>query len=359
MPQSAQVLMKKTAVLILLLILLSAVNGCRGSKHGAPPENGGEKRRRMMPAMEGFVVKPAVLSRNITVSGTVKPFEETVLMPEVTGRVVAIHLPEGKVVAKGTLLVKLFDGDLQAQLAKAKAQLDIARQTSERLGELIKVNGVSRSEYDQAVLQVNSLTADIDIINVQIGKTEIRAPYEGVLGLRTVSVGAQVTPQTPLVTIRAVDNLKLDFSVPEKYSAVVAPGMPVSFTVEGDATTYGASVTASERNIDAATRNLRVRALVAGKTPLETGLFARVIVDLGTDSNALMIPTQSIIPQERGKVVVVLRAGKAKFTPVTTGIRQEATVEAVHGLSVGDTILTTGLLFVKPGMPVKLSRLVQ
>jgi RND family efflux transporter, MFP subunit len=194
--------MNKKIPLLIALCLMAALVGC-GHQQSSKTKSGAD-RRSISAKMEAYVVKPILLNRTITVSGTIRPSEETVIMPEVTGRVVAINLPEGKAVKGGTLLVKLFDGDLQAQLKKARAQLEIAKQTQDRLAELVKVNGISRSDYDQAILQVNSLSADIDIIGVNIRKTEVLAPYSGVLGLRNISIGAQVAPQTPLVTIRAI-----------------------------------------------------------------------------------------------------------------------------------------------------------
>jgi len=340
-----------------ILVVLTVSCGERRS-----PDSKGMPDRRSVPtaAIEGYIVKPGILDRSITVSGTIKPFEETVLMPEVSGRVVSINLPEGKAVKKGTLLIKLFDGDLQAQLKKAKAQFEIAKQTRDRLGELIKINGVSQSDYDQAVLQVSSLSADIDIITVQILKTEVLAPYDGVLGLKNISQGAQVTPQTPLVTIRSLSNMKIDFSIPEKYSREVKAGMKLLFTIEGENVSYAATVIATEQGIDVTTRNLKVRALTEQTADaLKSGTFARVTLNLGQSERTLTIPTQAVIPQERDKSVIVIKAGNAVFTKITTGIRQEATVEVTSGLSAGDTIVTTGLLFIRPGMPVKLSKVVQ
>ena len=161
---------------------------------GAPQKPSAARLGSAIPAVEGFMVKPSVIIEKIAVSGTLKPFEETVLMPEVTGRVVMINLPEGSFVNQGTLLVKLFDDDLQAGLKKSETQLQLAEQTEKRQSELIKINGISQNDYDQSVLQVNSINADIEVIKVQIRKTEVRAPFDGVIGLRNISLGAEVTP---------------------------------------------------------------------------------------------------------------------------------------------------------------------
>jgi membrane fusion protein, multidrug efflux system len=310
--------------------------------------------------IEGFVVKPSILDQTITISGTLKPLEETLLMPEVAGRVIKINIHEGKFVRQGTLLIKLFDDDLQAQLHKSEIQLQITEQTQARQAELIKVNGISQSDYDQTVLQVNSIKADIEVLKVQIRKTEVIAPFDGVIGLRNVSLGAEVTPATPLATIRKEDKLKLDFSVPEKYSRLVASGDLVHFTVQGDDKEYDAVVMATEEGIDASTRNLKVRALVTMKTSLLIpGTFANVELRLNENNNALMIPTQAIIPTDRDKQVIVSRSGKAKFISVVTAVRQDSMVEITSGLKPGDTVATTGILFIKPGSSLKFSKVIK
>jgi membrane fusion protein (multidrug efflux system) len=310
--------------------------------------------------LEGFVVKPTVVDQFISVSGTLKPFEETVLMPEVTGRVIKINLPEGKFVKAGTLLVKLFDEDLQAQLHKSQAQLHITEQMQQRQSELMKVSGISQSDYDQTVLQVHSIKADIEVLNVQIRKTEVLAPFDGVIGLKNISVGAEVTPSTALATIRAVKQLKLDFSVPEKYSDNVKTGTKVIFTVQGNDKKYEASVMATEEGIDINTRNLKVRAVVnKSETSLVPGAFANVELRLKENKNALMIPTQAIIPQERSKKIIIAKGGRAKFLTIKTGVRQASNIEVLDGLTAGDTVVTTGILFIKPGAVLAFSKVIK
>lgn len=343
-------------LLVCALCALCALCAC----HSKAPANVAVNKFNTTPVVEGFVVKQSVVIQAISISGTLMPFEETVLMPDLAGRVVAINLPEGKLVRQGTLVVKLFDEDLQASLKKSQTELDIAEQTQKRQSELIKINGISQSDYDQAVLQVSSIKADIDILKAQLRKTEVRAPFDGVIGLRNVSVGAEVTPGTALATIRSVAQLKLDFSVPEKYSGTVKAGMKVTFTVQGDDAKHEATVMATEEGIDVTTRNLKARAVVKNKdAQLKPGAFANVELELGENKNALMVPTQAIIPQERNKQLIIAKNGKAKFVTVTTGVRQASNVEVLDGIEPGDTVVTTGLLFLKPGADLKFSRVAQ
>jgi len=339
---------------IFALLIATFTSSCNSVKKD---KKGIKKQDNAVSFLEGYVVKPVVLDQVISVSGTLKPFEETVLMPEVVGRVVKINLPEGKFVKKGTLLVKLFDGELQAQLHKAQTQLQLAEQTQKRQNELLKVNGISLTDFDQTVLQVSSIKNDIEVLKVMIRKTEVLAPYDGMIGLKNISIGAQVTPSTALATIRAVKQLKLDFSVPEKYSREVKSGSKVKFSVQGDDTKYEAVVMATEEGIDFATRNLKARAVVnVNKAFLVPGAFANVELRLKENKNALMVPTQSIIPQERNKKLILAKGGKAVFVTVKTGVRQASLVEVLDGVEPGDTVVTTGILFIKPGSGLKFAK---
>jgi membrane fusion protein, multidrug efflux system len=347
--------MKKYIVFLFCLTLLINSESCNNGAKGK--EDPGKKTNAFFVA-EGYIVKPTILDQSISVSGTLKPFEETVLMPDVSGRVVSINLPEGKFVKKGTLLVKLFDSDLQASLKKLQTQLALAEQTEKRQAELIKVSGISQLEYDQTGLQVNSIKNDIEYLKAQISKTEVVAPFDGVVGLRNVSVGAQVTPSISLTTIRMVNHLKLDFSVPEKYSKEVREGKRILFTVQGNDRQYEGKVMATEESIELNTRNLKVRAVVDGNSAsLKPGAYANVQLDLEENKDALMIPTQAIIPQERNKQVIVVKNGKATFVTVKTGVREAAKIEVLEGLASGDTIATTGILFIKPKGKVKFSKI--
>jgi len=343
--------MKNSLTFILVLAVIFGTS-CAGGK-----KNKEEKGTTSISFIEGFVVKPSVVDETIEISGTLRPFEETTLMPEMPGRVVMLNLPEGQFVKKGTMLVKIFDLDLQAQLNKAENQYAIGKKILDRQAELLKVDGISQVEYDQQALQVASIKDDIDLIRAQISKTEVLAPYDGVIGLRNISLGAQVTQSTPLATIRESDKLKLDFAVPGKYSAMIHPGTKISFTVEGDTTSFNADVMATEEGIELNTRNLMARAIVTAHGPsLTPGAYATVVLRLNENHNALMVPTQSIIMKERNKSVIVCKRGKAVFTPIQTGIRQAAAIEVTQGLKVGDTVVTTGVLFIKPDMDLKFAK---
>ena len=343
-------------IIALSLVVLASCK--EEQKKIQPPSNQQGGRQASMPIQaEGFIVKTRPMSEDLEVPGSLLPFEETAIMPEISGRVVVLNIREGNFVGAGVVLAKLFDGDLQAELQKLKVQLEIAEKTVERYKELLKIQGISQQEYDLAQLQVNNLKADMDIVRVSISKTEIRAPYAGRLGLRNVSLGAYVIPSNVITTIRKVDQLKLEFSVPEKYSNMMTPGSQVRFGLEGEKNKFTAKVLATEASIEANTRTLKVRAVVNGKSAnLVPGSFAKVNLQMGREAQSLVIPTQAVIPQARNKRVILYNGGTAKFQIVTTGIRDSAFVQITEGLSAGDTIVTTGLLAIRPDSKVILTK---
>ena len=307
--------------------------------------------------VEGFIVRTKPLSENIEVPGTLMPYETTEIRPEISGRIVGLNIAEGRVVPKGTLLVKLFDGDLQARLKKLEVQLSIAQKTVERQKALLEISGISQQEYDLSQLEANNLNADIELVKVDIGKTRITAPYSGKIGLKNISLGAYVTPTNILTSISQVNDLKLEFTVPEKYSENMSRGKEVAFTINGLDKKYKASIMATESGIEANTRTLRVRALVKGRhDELVSGGFAKVSLKLGDAGEAVVIPTQAIIPQARDKKVIVYNNGLPDFKVVTTGIRDSTFIQIIDGLKVGDTIITTGLLAIRPDSKVIITK---
>jgi membrane fusion protein, multidrug efflux system len=309
--------------------------------------------------VDGYIVSPQLLSQDIEVPGSLAAYEEVELHPEVSGRVTAVYFKEGSTVGQGSLLLKIYDGDLQAQLQKLQIQIKTAEKTVERYGQLLKINGVSQQEYDLNVLAVNNIRADMNIIKTNMARTTLRAPFSGKIGITTITKGAYITPQTPIATLRKVSQLKLNFAVPELYSAKIKNGNLVRFTVEGSNTVYPAIVSATENIIEADNRSLNVIAtVVKPDAQLLAGAFAKVKIVLGGNTSSLMVPTQAIIPQARNKKIIIVRDGMAVMETVTTGTRDSSMVEITSGLKAGDTILTTGLLSTKPGSKVQLNKVI-
>lgn len=307
-----------------------------------------DSREKAQKKVDAFIVTPSSLISEITVTGALAAYDEVELKNETAGRVVKLNLPEGKFVRKGTLLVKLYDDDLQATLKKLDSQLAIQKRIYQRQSELIKVSGISQTDYDQTILELNTIKAEIAEQKALIRKTEVQAPFDGTIGLRNISIGAVVSSSTLLATIRTSNKIKLDFNVPEKYGSKITTGMKVDFTMSDDDRLYSATVIATEQGIDSATRNLKVRALISTfSKELIPGAFANVQLKFGENTHALMIPTQAIIPQEGDKMVIVARKGEAHFVKIKTGIRKSSKIEVTEGVEAGDTIITSGLLFLK------------
>jgi len=339
-----------------VLILIGIFTSCNSKKNA--PVAGGPRQQSLL-TVDAFLVKPSAVSENIEVPGTLFPFEETQIRAEIGGRIVQLNILEGTTVSKGTLLVKIFDKDLQAQLQKLKVQLKINEKTEERNRELLKINAISQQDYDLSTLNVENLRADIEAVRIAISKTEIRAPYTGRIGLRNISLGSYISPSDIVATIRQVDQLKLEFSIPEKYAKDIAKGYAVKFRVDGGSQEHYAKVIATENSVDQATRTLKVRAVVNENHPeLVPGIFAKVNLQMGRDSSALRVPTQAIIPTVRNKQVIVLRNDSVLFTVVETGIRDSAFVQILNGLVPGDTVITTGLMAIRPNSKVKIGKVV-
>ena len=305
---------------------------------------------------EGFIVTPTLLNASVLIAGTLLPFEETEIHPEVAGKVTQLSVKEGAFVRRGTLLVKMFDGDLRAQLNKLNVQLKIAEKTRDRQNELLKIGGISQQDFDLTFLNVSTIRADMEILRAAINKTIIRAPFDGKLGFKNISMGAYITPQSVITTISQVGKLKLQFSVPEKYTNKVKLGSSISFSTATSDKRYSARIIATEPGITMENRSLKILAVVEKiDQDITPGGFANIDFNIGDNANAIMIPTQAIIPKARDKEIIIYKNGSAKFSTVVTGIRDSSKVEILSGVSAGDTVITTGLLSIKPGSKIEIS----
>ena len=347
----------KTIFPILILISLS-VPSCKSSNKEDNKAAAG-KDKKPPSKVEAFIVTPTILSQDIEMPGSLMAAEETELHAEVSGRVTGIYFNEGSNVGQGSLIVKLYDGDLQAQLSKLRVQLKVAKETQARYEALLKIGGVSVQEIEIYKLSVNNIQADMNIVQTGIARTALRAPFSGRLGLRNISIGAYITPATTISTLRKLSQLKMEFTVPEKYGSGMKPGGLVGFGLENNDKVYSARIIATENNIAEDTRSLRVRAVVTnGDANLIAGSFVKVKIALGENDAALMIPSQAVIPKARNKQVIVYRSGVASMETVTTGIRDSSMVEITSGLKAGDTVLITGLLTTKPGSKVIINKVI-
>lgn len=352
--------MKKIPNWIIILIvfaLLIASKFLFFAKKEAPSANKGGKGKDTPPlAVNYCLAEIADLTNDVYTTGKIGALNEIDIKPEVSGKVTAIYFKEGETINKGEPILKINDADLQAQLQKNKILVKLAEEKLSRLKKLLAINGVSQEEYDIQDNEVLSLKADQSLILAQLAKTNITAPFTGVVGLKNISEGSYVSPAQSIASLVQTKPLFIEFSVPEKYSNSLKKGLDVKFSFDGEssAKTFSALVYAIEPKIDETTKTIRGRAMYNGNESLYPGSFVKVYVDLGKASNTIMVPSESVIPILKGQKVFVAKNGIAQEVKVVTGIRTDKKIQILEGLNEGDTVLTTGLMAVKKDSKLKL-----
>jgi membrane fusion protein, multidrug efflux system len=341
----------KLPLIPIIIILLFSAWGCGKKKNKEP-----EKKTDPPAIVDVIIAQNQSISSTIEANGSIIANEFVELHPEVSGRVVYLNIPEGRSVAKGTILARINDADLQAQLNKTKVQIDLAEKTEQRFSKLIAINGINQADYDNALNQLNNLKADLAYTQVLIDKTVLRAPFTGLIGLRQISQGAYISPTTIIATMQQVNKLKVDFTVPEEYSSFIRQGTVVEVAVNNNGSTRcKAVVIAREPQINQTTRNLLIRASLSNCNA-NPGTFTKVYFNAGGAKRNILIPTNAIIPDDKNKKVVVIKNGMATYAVVETGVRQENVVEITKGLSQGDSVVVDGVLFARPDKPVKIRK---
>jgi membrane fusion protein, multidrug efflux system len=335
---------KGSLIVLIAVFSLGACNHKTEKPKDRPPVN-----------VDVMIAVKAHFPSSIEVNGETLSEEMIELHPEISGRLTYLNIPDGAAVQKGTLLAKINDADLQAQLEQQKVQLDLASKTEQRLKELLAVNGINQSDYDASLSQVNTVNANIKVLEAQIDKTVVRAAFSGKLGLRLVSPGAYVTPQTLLGTLSETDNIKIDFTVPEFYSSLVKVGDTINIQTNESDEKQPAVISAIEPQINVATRNLKVRARM-NNAKINPGTFVKVLLD--KDEEGIVVPSNALIPDASSNQIVLVKKNKAVFVSVETGIRNADAVEITRGLIPGDTIVVSGVLFVRPNALVKVRNII-
>jgi membrane fusion protein, multidrug efflux system len=301
-----------------------------------------------------YVVRPSRLAERVSTTGELKANEEIELRSEAAGRLVHLYFREGQEVAAGALLVKINDADLQAELRRAQVQRGLAAQREERVRVLLNEKTVSQQVYDEAAGELKTVDAEIELLEARIEKTEIRAPFAGRIGLRSMSEGSYVTSAVPIASLQDLDPIKLDFAVPEKYSGQIRAGAPIEFSVAGIDTKFRGQVYAVEPRIDSATRSVRLRANAPNPDRLLfPGSFARIELVLAEQTDAIMVPTTALVPGLETTTVFVIEDGKAVARQIETGQRTASDMQVTRGLKVGDMLIVSGLQQMRGGMAVQ------
>lgn len=304
--------------------------------------------------VDARIVHTQPIINSVTVSGSILSNEEVIIQSQIAGIISKIYFSEGSKVKKGDLLMKIDDSQLQAQLQKDEVAKQLAEVTEQRQKKLLDINGISQQDYDIALNNLKSIEADMKVIQVQIGYTNITAPFDGTVGLRNVSEGSYVSQNTQLVNLEQISPVKIDFYVPEKYVSALQKDEIVNFTVTGFGTPFQGKVYAIDPKIDETTRSVHVRAVADNKDGrLLPGVFAEVTIQLSHAATALMVPTESILPQINGEAVYQVKKGSVVSVPVKLGIRTDSTVEILNGLHENDTIIARGVQMVHQGSKVK------
>ena len=292
------------------------------------------------------IIRPHLLTDELFVSGKLMPDEEVDLSFEASGKIVDINFTEGTFVKKGQLLAKVNDSQLQAQLKRLEAQMPLAEDRVFRQNALLQRDAVSKEAYEQVKTELATLHADIENVKANIAMTELRAPFDGVIGLRQVSMGAYASPSTVIAKLTKITPLKVEFGIPERYARQVKKGTNLDFMITGRLETFRAQVYATESRIDPNTQG-----------ELIPGRYADIQLKREEIKDAIAIPSEAIVPEMGKNKVFVYRSGKAEPVEVALGIRTEAEVQILKGLAAGDTIITSGTLQLRKGMSVVIDQL--
>lgn len=306
--------------------------------------------------VSGIVAKPQTFDNNLSLSGSIEANEQVEIRSEVSGIVETINFIEGSNVNKGQVLFKVNDIELRAQLAQASTKEGLASENERRAELLLKKEAISQEEYDLARADFKSAQSQTQLIRAQIGKTSVKAPFSGKIGLRSISPGTYITPSILVAKLVNIGKLKITFSIPEKYASQVKQNSNLTFTVAGSSKKYTAKIYAIEPEVEVATRTLQVRAIADNKDgKLLPGTFANVELALDIIKDAIVVPTEAIVPIQNGKKVFISSGGKAKEIIVETATRTDANILILSGLKAGDTVITSGVMSMKNDAPVKVN----
>ncbi|CAM4095118.1 efflux RND transporter periplasmic adaptor subunit [Flavobacterium antarcticum] len=302
----------------------------------------------------GKVLQPQEFADNLSLTGTLEANEQIEVRSEVSGVVEQINFDEGSSVTKGQALIKVNDIELRAELRKVQTAQGLSSENARRAKLLLDKEAISQEEFDIATADYKSAQAQVQLIQAQLSKTTVRAPFSGKIGLRSISKGSYISPTTMIAKLVNTNQLKITFSIPEKYAQTMKVNQTLTFTTSGSKEVYNAKIYAIEPEIEIETRTLKIRAIADNKEgKLIPGTFANVSLPLAKLENALLVPTEALIPIQNGKKIFVSVNGKAKEIIVETGARTDKDILITSGLKAGDTILTSGVMTLKNDSPVK------
>jgi len=306
--------------------------------------------------LDAVVVKKEKLENQVNVTGTLLADESVMLNPEVAGKVQEVLFDEGQYVHKGETLLKLNDSEILAELEKLQYTKELNENNEYRQKQLLEREGISQAEYETTQTALKTTIADIKMLQSRLNKHYIKAPFDGVIGLRDVSEGSYLSVGQRVAVLYKINPIKLEFMIPSKYIRLVNKGDKLSFSVDAYEENFYGEIYAIEPQIDPETRSIRLRAKANNpEGKLYPGQFARITLILETIPDAIMVPTEAVIPELNGKKVYKYVDGKVESTQITSNIRTENRLQVTSGLNVGDTVITSGILQIGLGMEVNVN----
>ena len=347
----------KTISITLIALTIVGLIGYRISKNSAESEKNDKKGDKKPPlTVTAIVVSSKDFSNAISLSGSIEANENVEIRSEVSGIVEKISFSEGTQVSKGQVLLKVNDIELRAQLSQAITKQKLASENERRAKLLLQKEAISQEEYDIASAEFRSLKAQTQLIQAQIAKTTIRAPFSGKIGLRNISPGTYVTPTTIITKLVSSSQVKISFSIPEKYASEIENNATITFTIPNNPQKFSAKIYAIEPEIETATRTLKIRAIADNSNgKLLPGTFATIELSLKNIKDAIVIPTEAVVPIQDGKVVYIANNGKAKEVKIETLARTSKDVVVTSGIKSGDTLLTSGVMSLKDEADIKVN----
>jgi len=345
----------KNLIYALLIIAIAGFIGYRVLSNKSKNEESKKFGDKDTPTLvTGIVVKTATFENKLSLSGSIDANEQIEIRSEVSGIVEGIYFTEGTYVNKGQVLFKVNDIELKAQLRQATTKEGLTAENERRAKLLLEKEAISQEEFDVARADHASAQAQSQLIRAQIAKTAVKAPFAGKIGLRSISPGTYITPTILVAKLVNTGKLKITFSIPEKYATQVKSGAIIDFTVSGSAKIYKAKIYAIEPEVEVATRTLQIRAIaenIDGK--LLPGTFADIQLPLDIIKDAIVVPSEAIVPVKDGKKVFIADMGKAKEVMVEATTRTDASLLILSGLKAGDTLIISGVMSLKNESPIK------
>jgi membrane fusion protein (multidrug efflux system) len=344
----------KYIIISLIILLLAGLIVFRINKNATENDINNSQKSKPTIVVDGIVANLETFANTISITGSLEANENIELRSEVSGIVKGIYFTEGKTVSKGQVLVKVDDIELKAQLQQAKTRENLTSENERRAKLLLDKEAISQEEYDIASADYRTAKAQTQLIQSQIQKTSIVAPFSGTIGLRNISPGSYITPTIVIAKLVNNNPLKLTFSLPEKYASQIKQNTEIDFKVPNLDASFKAKIYAIDSEIDVTTRTLKVRALTNNENgKLLPGTFATINLALSNIPNTILVPTEAILPVQDGKKVYITNNGKAKSVFVETLTRNDKNIVITSGIEQGDTIVISGLISIKDESNIK------